>query len=350
MATHRLDIPKFDRLAARQGLKNHQEIIEAAGIGKRTFAKARAGGRLRPDTLIELARAVGLGANYYELVLVEAHTEVTVRERLIPEILGSGFPTHKDRQDVKLVLESLDLSDSLLARRGMPTFAECLKATSVWTPVNDSHKDHPCLRGHKYNHFVQPSVVVTLDLKEPARVLAYSRVKRSRQPSNVHTDGLSILFGASPLWNVDRHEPSSLDHWLAIADTRRGAKALLAGTSPALLQMVRYKIDLLRYECRIRPLGVITKDERRQGHKRVYTQFVFHVAVKVPTKSVDDFLHGIPGQGLYRVSETINPETTFVNEEGKPNVMDVIAWQALHGRAESFAFGAGKFRRDFLIA
>jgi hypothetical protein len=355
MAAHTLDVEKFKRLAARHQLKNRREISAASDVRPRTLSKAFNGGRVAVDTLMKLARAVGLGNDYHELILwdkPESSPQILLEEaEVTPTVLG-GAAMHADSQDIKLLLTSRDLSRSLLGLKDVVSFAECLRATTVWTPINDAHKDHAIVPGLTYNHFVQPSVVVTLDVDDSANVVAYSRVKRPFQPSNVHTEGMSILIAGSPLWNVVRHKKSPLDHWLAsTGDRKKATTQLLGGISPAILHFVQYKIDLLRYECRILPLGVITKDECRRSHKRVYTQFVFRVRLTVKAKNLDDFVSHIPSRGLfpYRLSDNIDPEQTFVSADGRVNEMDVVAWRALHGRAATLKFGSARFRRDFQI-
>ena len=164
---------------------------------------------------------------------------------------------------------------------------------------------------------------------------------------------MSILIAGSPIWGVTRHKKSALDHWLASThNPKRATAQLLGGIAPAILHFVSYKIDLLRYECRIVPLGVITKDERRKPHLRVYTQFSFHVRLKVKAKNLDEFVGHLPTRGLfpYRLSRFIDPEKVFVGTDGRMNAMDVVAWRALHGKAPMLNCGSAKFRRDFRIA
>jgi hypothetical protein len=356
MASHALDVKKFERLAARQKLKNRQEIAAASGVQLRTLSKAFNGGHLSVDTLMKLSNAVGLGSDYEELILWPSHSRFgessSDGEEITPTVLEGTSPLG-EQQDIKLLLTSRDMSQSLLAARASVSFAECLKATKVWTPIDDAHKDHPIIPGLAYNHFVQPSIVLTLDINEPASIIGYSRVRRPLQPSNAHTAGMSILIAGSPIWGVTRHKKSALDHWLASThNPKRATAELLGGVAPAILQFVNYKIDLLRYECRILPLGVITKDERRKPHRRVYTQFVFHVRLKVKAKNLDDFVGHLPTRGLfpYRLSRSIDPGKIFVGTVCQMNVMDVVAWRALHGKSAMLQCGPAKFRRDFRIA
>jgi hypothetical protein len=98
-------------------------------------------------------------------------------------------------------------------------------------------------------------------------------------------------------------------------------------------------------------LGVITKDERRLGHNRVYTQFVFHVRLPVTDRNIDRFVRQIStgGTTLYRLSARDDPEGLFRGQDGKVNTMDIVAWRALHRRRKREDHGAASFWRDFLI-
>ena len=127
---------------------------------------------------MKLSSAVGLGSDYEELILWPSHGRMgepsSDGEEVTPTVL-EGTSSMGEQQDIKLLLTSRDMSEVLLDAKASVSFAECLKACRIWTPIDDAHKDHPIIPGLAYNHFVQPSIVLSLDIKDPASVIGYSR-------------------------------------------------------------------------------------------------------------------------------------------------------------------------------
>ncbi len=358
MASYSFDQDEIWRQASKQRLHTQKAIAEAAGIGERTVWKIIHGGQVNGNTAEKLSVGLGLGKDFQSLLTKRSRGQTSLpiardEEGVPTTVLTARSLQGTDRQDVKLVLASRDLSNALASGRGIPSFAECLKASKVCTAMDDTHKDHPFLPSLNVNHFIQPSLVVTLDVASGPKVLGYARAKKPMHPGHVHTVGMSMLFGCSPVWNVVRQPQTPLDVWLDLttADAADARHTLVAGECPVVLQLAQYKIDLVGYKCRIWPLGVITKDERRQSFNRIYTQYVFQVRLAVTVRHVDQMVKRIPvdGMALYRLASDQDAEVVFAGKEGRVNMMDIVAWQALHCDEMHLEYGHAKFWRGFAV-
>jgi hypothetical protein len=358
MAGHPINAQKYLVLAFKHGLETQPQIADASDVSPKTVWTALRGKPISQESRRALAKAVGLEDDR-EILAGPASIESAKRPRNefggSTTVLDPAVMRGKKLQDVKLVLDAPRLSKALLAGKNAPSFAECVEKTNLWTPVDDRHKDYPFLPGKTFNHFIQLGVVVALDIQDEARIIGYTRRPRPQVPSQVHTKGRSILFGFSSWAHIGRHkhDKSLLDAWLDTVDEQNQAeRALVGGAAPIILQLATQKIDLLDHKCRIVPFGVITRDERGDSFKRVYTQFVFHVIVSVATKNIDRFVMHIPTSGLEisRLPDNIKPEKIFVGEKGRLNTMDIVAWNALHSNDEKIVVEHTVFSRSFKIA
>jgi hypothetical protein len=342
-------------LALEHGLETCPQIAKASGVCPKTVWSALKGKPIIKKTRLKLAKAVGLADDRKILRRGGSHkADGAIGPETLTTVLDATAIQKRKFQDVKLVLHAPRLSKALISGKSMPSFAECMRQSNVWTPVDDRHKDYPFLRGSTFNHFVQLALVVTLDLIGEPKLICYRRMPRPQVPSQVHTVGPSILFGCSSWAHVDRykHQKSPLDMWLdTVEDSNEAEMALLGGERPILLQLAERKIDLLPHRRRITPFGIITRDERKESFKRVYTQFVFHVVLSVTTKDVDRFVRLIPAHGaqLSRLPEKIDPVSVFAGDKGRLNTMDIVAWKALHCDDLVVQFGSARFCRGFAI-
>ena len=356
MAGHPIDRDKFWRKALEHGLETCAQIAKKSRVCEKTVWSALKGRPVQRKTRLKLAQAIGLPDDREILARSGLDEDGDDELQDFSTVLDSAIIEKRALQDVKLVLGVRALSDALLTGKNVPSFADCLRGSHLWTPVDDGHKDYPFQRGMRFNHFVQLALIVSLDTHDQANLICYRRTPRSHVPSQVHTVGPSILFGCSSLVHVDRskHAKSALDRWLETTRNPVAAeKQLLRQEKPVLLELAARKINLVGKSCRITPLGIITRDERKESFKRVYSQFVFHVVLRsVPEKRIDLFVRLIDAHGLElaRLPDVIKPEEVFLGENGRRNTMDIVAWKALHSDDDAIQFERTVFRRSFNIA
>lgn len=347
----------FQNLARQAGIVKQAALMRVTGKAKRTIQKVLSGREpVDEETCIACAKAVGLHGDYTSFVYADPPAHISDND---PNDVDDGPGGHPDpnggkkRQDVKVLVEDPDIRKRLASGKNMPTFAEAMLDSCVVTTISDKHKDHPLLPGTDYNHFVQPSIIVVLQRNGDSVVLKYERLEDAALPYNVHTKGMSLLFAADPKHYTLRESP--LDIWIRKLEHSKtnALNALLAGPRPVLLEMLQHKIDLLREPTTIEPFGVITRDQCEGDTPRVYTQFVFRVAVNVAGQHFHEFAAHFrtPSTVKLRIipDDEVDPMVMFVSGPGKPNLMDQLAWAALRSKEATVVEGNAWFSRNFSV-
>jgi len=352
-----------------------KDLLDLSNVAKRTYQKIpkRPWGRetLRkiatelkslPSALVDWERMVE------EKKVVPDGLEA-IRHYLDKDAIANKEPHHQQRyllaetdyQDRKNVIRETSVCTTLLELSSVPSLADCVRSSAMFMPIDSQHKDYPNVPGTKYNHFFQVGAVLTCGPKTSRPpVIGYTRSPKEGFPHYTYTQGASILWGASYVFHDGRaEEPSIMDNWLAdaICKPERAAEMFCNGSLAApctLLRLLSYKLRLRRLSPAIRPLGVITNDQRKQdGSGRAYTQYVFEVETPVSEEQATlDVLNVIEAPNLtpFLLRHDVDPEKVFSSADGKKNKMDIVAWQALKDRHASFLrYDSARFRRGFRI-
>lgn len=311
-------------------------------------------------TLKQTARAFGIGDDYSCLVDWSRTQSIAVPQGssnslVTPSTLVDGVALQGVRlQDVKVILTCPSISLALLQGGDVPSFLECIRSSATVVTVDDAHKDHPLYPTIGYNHFISAAVVVTLPQVDGACVLGYHRAPISHMPHHIHTRGLSIFFSCSPHRNLVRHARTEFDEWLHVCATEscRADEVLIGRHAPLLLRALRSKIDLCPYQTTIMPLGVVTRDVRSDKHRRVYTQYVYQVEVKIKHRNLDQFVHGVKTGGLTlsRLHSATDERVLFTDQQRRENAQDLVVWRSLRSSAAMVRDGATQFRRGFILS
>ncbi len=288
-------------------------------------------------------------------VLQAIHEELgdTERQRVFS---GSRTRRAKDPsqrvQDKKNLIVDPKVSNALIKMVGVPSLYEAVCASGMYTPLNDAHKDTPYVPGMAYNHFLMLGVVVRLSWpkQEQHLAIAYHRQRGRLNYTYKHTKGFSILWATGFEYPVGVTRDPDMQHWIDLAtENPRDAEDLFIGNAnPTLLRLFTHKLKLIKTNCSIKPLGVVTNDQQ-PSKPRVYTQYVFQIDVELESEPPDmaAFLKTI-------VQEPDQPETIacepqasdqFINDNGQPLRMDIAAWRLILGSKvsdkDAAAYSAG---------
>ncbi|MBL9085003.1 MAG: hypothetical protein JNK76_24580 [Planctomycetales bacterium] len=347
-------------LALKNGITSAQQLQELTGLSNKPVLNAwGAKKRCRVSTLQAIAETLGIGDEIDLLIdwsrTLDRQTSAETAESPLSADEPPIFdPAMKPQQDIKVAVNDAGVRERLLTGRNLPSFWEAFDATAMVTTVDDAHKDHPLFPGATYNHFLQPSVVVTLNWKNQSVPLACHRTTAPSLPYNVHTTGLAILFAADPCHHLKN---GCFTEWLSFArrKPKEAASSLLRGSQAILSEILKKTIDLRMHKPSLEPLCVITNDQRDGKNNRVYTQFVFRATVAVADGNVDRFIGNFQTKRplqFCRLAESCDPLQAFVSASGRPNLMDQLAWSVLHssGPVEPLNGGKAWCSRGFSIA
>lgn len=275
-------------------------------------------------------------------------------------------------EDLKVLIFDPTVSRRILARDN-PSLLECVKTTmSKLLELKEKFRIQFPEVG--CNHFVAPSAIfrLTWPLMDDRQLLAYPRKPVPQTLQHEITRGLSCLWNASYRFRQPRgSHPSSwpMDIWIELAE-QDPAAARTSFTDkgiPVLFHLLGYKLDpneILKRtkEFSIRPLGVVTNDLRNEVRgvstmNAVYTQYVFEVRLSLkaePRKST--LLYFVdskdPNMSPTRLPTTItiDPSKTFsVQDTGKENPMDIVAFRALSENESTITHQNATFVRGFEI-
>jgi len=291
------------------------------------------------------------------------HPRPRIRTNHKPGILSSEVS--RPQQDVKNVLVSATISERLLEAKSPPSLLEAVRSTVLFPSLNDAHKDTPFAPNMDYNHFIQLGVVLMIQEAGEAAplVVGYNRSPGLNPVSYVHTQGLSILcttgfvHGLGHMADLDMHE------WIHQASTspEEGERILLGGDDPSLLRLLAHRLDLTGRQYTLEPLGIVTNDQRHAAgnsggggdNRRVYTQYVFRLTVKLPdaTNDLPSILRSIvlPPEEPVALRLDGAMESCLVDPHGRANLMDVLAWRALLDNANHHRESSTTFMRRFEV-
>jgi hypothetical protein len=280
---------------------------------------------------------------------------------ILTHLGGASFDKAVRLQDVKSVIRSRALSNRLLHLKNPPSLFDSIRDSVNFLPVDDQHKDKPFLTGHKYNHFLQLSALISVISASvrSTEVIGYYRSAVPGRPHHLHTQGVAILWGISFYYGPVRSPALPiLQEWMesVARDTQAASDSFYGSSDCVLTKLVRHKIpNLANVPKRIFPLGVITRDERDpNGQGRVYTQYVFNIQIDKPASDhTGRFIQvlGIPDVRLLPLSLTRDDaESLFINPTTKKNnPMDIAAWRSLRGTADTLQVDRARCVRGFTL-
>jgi hypothetical protein len=223
--------------------------------------------------------------------------------------------------------------------------------------VEVAQKNHPLGDWLPYNHFVAPSAVFSIRDGQSGRLvrLGYTRAAQPRDPGFRLTTGAAILWNASYSYALAHEKGAPMDMWIErLAQDRLVAVRMFAsGPECALLQILRYKIELVGLDAVCEPFAVINNDLRTPAGGRVYTQYVFHVTLAASAPGdCSALLSGIRvrrGGHVYPLAADFEGDE-LVGQDGQKNPMEYLAWEGLHNDKPTFTCETARFTRGFVVA
>lgn len=344
------------------GITSAEQLARTGRFNPRTARRLWSGTRpVLGSTVETLAQLLGLH-DFHVLVDLTANNDAPCTAQ---DVQAHGPPStvadsrllngHR-HQDIKAVLGDRRLSEHLLTGRSAPSLAAALAASVTYTPINDQHKDHPFCAAFDYNHFLGLAVVVTLPPFDDAFVIAYERAPSILHSSAVHTQGLSVLFSATPMHSLKHHERTVFDDWLhsCAHDARSAQAALLDPHRSPIVVALRHKLDISGCTARLRVFGVATNDQRQDGCRRVYTSYVLQAELQARGRgrNLDTLVSQVNAHGvrICRLKKDIHDETAFASSPAKTNNLDIVVWRSLLSDAPTVTFKSARFVRGFAIA
>jgi hypothetical protein len=218
-------------------------------------------------------------------------------------------------------------------------------------------KDSPVGDWSPYNHFFAPSAVFCVRDAGSRRLvhLGYTRAAQPRDPGYLLTTGAAILWNASYNYNVAHEKDAPMDLWIErLAQNRDEAvRTFAGGPECTLLQLLRYKIELVDLHAVCEPFGVITIDLRNPDGGRVYTFYAFHVTLAASApEDISMLLSRIRvrrGGHLYPLAADFQGDELLGHGDQK-NPVEYLAWEALHNDKPAFSYEAARFTRGFSVA
>lgn len=358
-----VDAPDIDTL--RQLLKSREltlaELAFRSGLSAREInALLQKGARKKVFLHTIKSLSTGLDIEDHEL-----YGSTRARDGTPSELSGHRVSIDGvTRQEWKNVIVDESIRQRILSTEKMPSFAECIRATRTFPPLDDQHKDYPFDPNSHYNHFLQAAAVISIEKAEEGawQVLAYQRSPRPGLSQYEHTRGNAILWGASFSYNLARPPWSEMDKWMEKVKTRASDAKMrfTAEVGSVLMELPDYKIDLRDLPLQIEPFAVITNDQRTErdhGSKggRVYTQFVFHVrfssqALEMSSEpDVGKRDYGTPWCCLSEQAMPYKALRDCFSQGGKLNVMDVLAWKGMFVKKHRIAIEKATFTKGFVL-
>ena len=349
--------------AGRAGLCPHGRPITESGLNE-----ALRVGRTSKDTLVILCRLLALKPSALitdpqfprnEAVELERQLNRTRRISIEDDATALARPgTLQPRQDLKNVLRSAHTRDALLNGQP-PSLREAVLDSVLFPALDDAHKDLPFVPGTDYNHFIQLALVVPVWFAgdEQPVVLGYHRSPTILPYTYVHTQGVSLLWTTGFLHGLGQMADLDMHEWIELTGTQSPAEAqaaFLDGSDPTILRLLEHRLCLAGHQRTIRPLGVVTNDQRGQGKARVYTHYVFRCDLKLPDTPADrmlvlaDLIAGREQPVPLHWND--HRDQRFRSANGRPNLMDIVVWRGLTGDGSRHEEGRAQFGRRFAVA
>lgn len=354
--TTRLSI-KVDVLTntiAAHGL-SHDEIVDKASesdinVGIRTVRGVINEALASPNSIKALAVVLSLptaefvlNADNHRDILdaIDALLPKRVRERIHSKgrIVHPKDPMHCV-QDKKNLIRDPGLSRALINGIGVPSLFDAVYNSATFTPIDDAHKDVPFVPGMDYNHFLMIGAVLIVNGHKEKTAIGYHRSVSHLKGTYKHTQGLSILWATGFEFNLKETMDRDMWNWMTLASETpdQAEQAFIGKNDPALLRLLSHKLTLNPKNCSIRPLCVVTNDQRPLNKPRIYTQYVFRIDVtpqrrnQGKARSIDQLMGEFVQEPDQPAAVAFKPDvhTQFVNHKGHTNRMDVAAWHQLH--------------------
>jgi hypothetical protein len=274
--------------------------------------------------------------------------------RRYPGMLPASLPP-KLRADRKNILRDPRLSARLLQGE-TPSLAECVVASRT-VAIELNEKNKPLGEWLPYNHFVAPSAILSVRVSDSGRLmrLGFTRAAQPRDPGFRLTTGAAILWTASYDYNLAHEKGAPMDLWIErlAQEPAAAVRSFTNGPECTLLQILKYKIELVGLDAVCEPFAIITNDLRNPTGGRVYTHFVFHMTLSrsSPTdiSGLLSCIRARRGQNIYPLAADFQGDE-LVGQEGQRNPMEYAAWEGLHNGKASFSYETARFTRGFAIA
>lgn len=263
-------------------------------------------------------------------------------------------------QDPKNVIKDPFISQRLLDAEAPPSLYDAVLASKMQLSDRDEDKDRRP-DDIEVNHYLSVGAVVTVRMPGDAQTYAVAvHRQRDKFPGDYrHTYGRSVLIGASFFFGLRVTPDPEMENWVyGVEQNPSGADdSFMKPPSSALFGLLAHKYrPYMDHRPRVTPLGVVTRDERPEAGKshRVYTMYVFriHTELDRPTVPRDRFAENVlvkPETGSV-VAVTRATESLWVRENGARNLMDIVAWRGLTGRAAVEREEKAHFVRGFSLA
>lgn len=238
---------------------------------------------------------------------------------------------HYQKSDVKNRVAELEISQRLLDGESVPMI-EAFGNSRIFTPASSDEKDRSFPPGFDYNHFLSLAMVLT-DRKSDV-VIAYVRQLGQLTSSYIHQQGCSIIWATSVLFGLKHDDQMRFDNWFTAACEKpeTALKSFIEGPDPPITFALSHRINLTGIKHKIRPMAVITNDQRSSDKLRVYTHYVFECELK--KISLDDTLSKssliVPPEEPFTIPLTNSDEDLFRPDGMRPNLMDIALLRRLN--------------------
>lgn len=246
-------------------------------------------------------------------------------------------------QDIKNVIWDPKISERLLGAESLPSLHEAVLASKVRLTDHDEEKDQT-QKEIGVNHFLSVGAIVTLKmLGDPKTYAVAVHRERDKFPADYqHTYGRSPLISASFSFGLKVSADREMEDWVYRVDQEPSLadKLFMKLPGAVLLGLLAHKYRPgVDQSPTIRPLGVVTRDERPEAGKahRIYSMYLFHIHTKLdrPIVPRERFAQDVlvkPETGSM-VAVTPANESLWVRKGGKKNLMDIVVWRGLMSNA-----------------
>ncbi|MEX2389218.1 MAG: hypothetical protein WD534_15175 [Phycisphaeraceae bacterium] len=293
-------------------------------------------------------------------------------ERRFKRSQSSGLKGEDDRPTVSITtgeVEHIEASTKMLVRT--PQVSECLITlkdvssvldivlnSQVATFHRDEDKDQPKCEELPYNHIVQPSVAIGFVVGEEEPVyLKYMRGPSGKSPRHTNTRGWALLWGLPLLYGVKTNASSCVKSWVSATqhDPAAATEAWLGPRPWLLTNLLKQDFNINGEQFTAEPLGIITNDMRQAEPRRnrIYTHIVFRLLIQLdallpPRDLAYRFLKRTMSIDLLG-SPPASGEDLFQNFDGRPNPMDVLAWDAIFKKQTRSEFRTARWTRELKL-
>jgi plasmid maintenance system antidote protein VapI len=286
-----------------------------------------------PDSLTPAQKAT---LNYYKKLMQNATQKNVLLDPRLSELLLSPIVNSipKSLSEVDESVPSVaELSRQLIDQVEMPTLAECVTTSRMLLSSTLEDRNRPYGFHFTYNHFLEIACVIRVNSSEhdgDPQVISYDR----QNLKHSHPPGRSIVWGASYVFsNLSVLTP--MERWIqAVREGLSTAHSMfLHGFMPIILQVLAYRVDLQMFPItRIKPLGIITLDQRHKGYGRAYSLYTFVVDIFADEERRDpNFIAMLPTNAVdlqLRPQSDLTPKT-FERADDEPAFVDEIVMEAI---------------------